>query len=93
MKMLSITLTAAAMFAAACQPTASTNTQQNAALTGAVTGAALGAAVSKGNDRVKGALIGGAVGAAAGTLIGQAQTPGDCVYRDSYGRTLIAPCG
>ncbi|HMO09527.1 MAG TPA: YMGG-like glycine zipper-containing protein [Paracoccaceae bacterium] len=72
--------------AAAC-----TTTDQNAAL-GALGGAAVGAAVSSPSDRTQGALIGAAVGVAASTLIGPAQRAGQCLYRDSSGRTFEAPC-
>ncbi|MCX8508943.1 MAG: glycine zipper 2TM domain-containing protein [Rhodobacteraceae bacterium] len=81
------------LFFAACQPMnqGTDQTTQNAVL-GAAAGAALGAAVSGGNDRVKGALIGGTVGAVAATLIGRSSTPGQCIYRDAYGRKIMAPC-
>lgn len=71
---------------AACTPT------DQATLGGAATGAVLGAAVSGDNDKAKGAIIGGAVGAVAGNMIGQANTPNDCIYQDSYGRRYVAPC-
>lgn len=71
---------------AACTPTDQTT------LGGAATGAVLGAAVSSDKDRAKGAIIGGAVGAVAGNMIGQANTPNDCIYQDSYGRRYVAPC-
>ncbi|MEF3046989.1 glycine zipper 2TM domain-containing protein [Pseudotabrizicola sp. L79] len=64
---------------------------QNAAL-GGITGAAVGAAVSSDSDRTKGALIGAAVGVAASTLIGPANTPGQCYYRDANGNRFIAAC-
>ncbi len=66
--------------------------QDRATGTGALAGAVLGAAVSDDGDRVEGALIGGAAGAIAGNLIGQAQTPGDCIYTDAYGNRYVAPC-
>lgn len=75
------------MLAAACQ------TQQDRSVaTGALAGAALGAAVSDDDDRLEGAIIGGTAGAVAGALIGQANTPGDCVYQDAYGNRYVAPC-
>ncbi len=74
----------ATAFLSACE-----TTEQNAAA-GGLAGAAIGATVAD-ND-VKGAVIGGALGAAAGTLISEAQKPGECVYRDSYGREYIADC-
>jgi outer membrane lipoprotein SlyB len=71
---------------AACTPA-----EQRTAI-GTLGGAAVGAAVSSGDDRAKGALVGAAVGAAAATLIGPAQTAGQCVYRDQYGRQYTAAC-
>lgn len=71
---------------AACQAN-----EGNSTLTGAAAGAALGAAVSD-DDRLEGALLGGAAGAVAGNLLGQANTPGDCVYQDRYGRRYVADC-
>lgn len=71
-------------------PMWSTSTNQQTAA-GAAAGAAIGALASD-DDPLKGALIGGTVGAVAGTLIGRAQTPGDCVYRDGTGRQYVARC-
>ncbi|MEX1663215.1 YMGG-like glycine zipper-containing protein [uncultured Thioclava sp.] len=73
---------------AACQ----TTPQNQSAATGAAAGAVLGAAVSKDGDRIKGAALGAAAGGVAGALIGQANQPGQCRYRDAYGREYIAPC-
>lgn len=75
-----------ALSLAACTPA-----QQTAAV-GAVGGAAVGAALSSDKDRKKGALIGAVVGTAAATLLGPASKPGQCRYRDSYGREYIAAC-
>ena len=61
-------------------------------LTGAATGAALGAAVAGDDDRVRGAVIGGAAGAVAGNLVGRANSPGDCIYRDQNGNRYVAEC-
>lgn len=72
--------------------TAACGTPEQSAMAGAVTGAALGAAVSDSDDREKGALIGAAAGLTAGVLIGNSSKPGDCIYRDAYGRRYIAPC-
>ncbi|KEO53174.1 YMGG-like glycine zipper-containing protein [Thioclava indica] len=79
---------------AACQGTQGYqgNSQNRSAATGAVAGAVLGAAVSKDGDRIKGAALGAAAGGVAGALIGQANQPGQCRYRDAYGREYIAPC-
>lgn len=68
---------------AACTPT------EEGAVIGAVAGGAVGAAVGD----TEGALVGAAVGGAAGALIGRAsERPGQCYYRDSYGRRYIADC-
>jgi uncharacterized membrane protein len=77
----------AALGLAACVGTPGQNTT-----VGALSGAALGAAVSDDDDRVQGALTGAAVGAIAGTLIGQANQPGKCYYRDANGNRFIANC-
>ncbi len=84
LKMLALPLMALSL--AACQTEG-----QNAAL-GALGGAAVGAAVSSDDDRTTGALVGAAVGVAASTLIGPAQTQGQCYYRDQYNRRFIAAC-
>lgn len=60
--------------------------------TGAAAGALIGAAVADDDDRLEGAILGGAAGAVAGNLIGRANTPGDCVYRDQYGNRYVADC-
>lgn len=60
-------------------------------MAGAVGGAAVGAVVDE-DEPIRGAVIGTAAGAALGSLIGRADTPGDCVYRDQYGNRYIAPC-
>ena len=79
-------LPAVALTLAACTPA-----EQNLAI-GTVGGAAVGAAVSSGDDRAKGALVGAVVGATAATLLGPAQTAGNCRYRDQYGNEYIAAC-
>jgi hypothetical protein len=70
---------------------ACSQTERGAAI-GGLGGAAVGAAVASPGVEAEGALIGGAVGALAGALIGRANEPGDCVYRDRYGRRYIARC-
>jgi hypothetical protein len=70
---------------------ACSQTERGAAI-GGLGGAAVGAAVASPGVRAEGALIGGAVGALAGALIGRASEPGDCLYRDRYGRRYIARC-
>ena len=68
---------------AACTPT------EEGAVIGAVAGGAVGAAVGD----TEGALVGAAVGGVAGALIGRAsEQPGQCYYRDAYGRRYIAAC-
>lgn len=86
MKKLLLVLPLAALSLSACQ-----TTDQNAAA-GALGGAALGAALSSEQDRTTGALIGAAVGVAGSTLIGPATQPGQCYYRDSYGRKVLGAC-
>lgn len=73
-------------------PLAACQTPEQNAAAGALAGAAVGAAVSSDSDRTKGALIGAAVGVAASTLIGPANAPGQCYYRDAYGNRYIAAC-
>jgi hypothetical protein len=69
---------------------ACTMADQKTAAAGA-TGAVIGAAVSDDN-RLAGAALGAAAGVAAWTLLGPAEKPGDCLYRDAQGRRVIAPC-
>lgn len=66
-----------------------TATERGAAY-GGLAGAAIGGAAT---GEWEGAAVGGAVGAATGALIGAARDrPGECVYRDRYGRRYIARC-
>ena len=88
MKTLLPLLPVAALSLAACTPT----TADQSTLLGAAGGAAVGYAVSGDGDKGKGALLGAAVGAVAGNLIGKANNPGECYYRDSYGNRYIAAC-
>lgn len=67
---------------------ACTQTEKGAAI-GAGTGAVIGG-VATGN--VRGAAVGAAVGGVAGALIGNANEPGRCLYRDRYGRRYEAAC-
>ena len=65
---------------------ACTATERGAGV-GAATGAVIGG-VATGN--VRGAAVGAAVGGVAGALIGNVQDqPGQCYYRDRYGRRYI----
>lgn len=79
-----IVLVALLMALGACSQT------EKGAAVGGLGGAAIGAAVA--NDPVEGAVVGGAVGAVAGALIGRANEPDRCRYRDRYGRVYIARC-
>ena len=65
--------------------TGCTQTERGAAL-GATSGAIIGGVIS--ND-VRGAAIGAAIG---GTLGAVAAQPGQCYYRDRYGRRFIDDC-
>lgn len=67
---------------------ACTQTEKGAGI-GAASGAIIGG-VATGN--VRGAAVGAAVGGVAGALIGRANEPGRCYYRDRYGRRYIADC-
>jgi uncharacterized protein YcfJ len=69
---------------ASCTPT-----QQGAGI-GAASGAVIGGVAT---DSVRGAAIGAAAGGLAGALIGNvAEQPGQCYYRDRYGRRYIDDC-
>tara|TARA_R110002020_G_scaffold134895_5_gene301271 strand:+ start:3326 stop:3805 length:480 start_codon:yes stop_codon:yes gene_type:complete len=66
-----------------------TQTEQGAAI-GAGTGAVIGG-IATGD--VRGAAVGAAIGGVSGALIGSvAQQPGQCYYRDRYGRRYIDDC-
>lgn len=69
---------------ASCTPT-----QQGAGI-GAASGAIIGGAVT---GNVRGAAVGAAIGGVSGALIGRvAEQPGQCYYRDEYGRRYIDDC-
>jgi len=72
---------------------ACTTQEQQRGATGAVVGGVGGALIGQavGGD-TESTLIGAAVGATAGALLGAATTPGQCRYRDAYGREYIAAC-
>ena len=79
-----ILITCIGLSLAAC-----TATERGAGV-GAATGAVVGG-VATGN--VRGAAVGAAVGGVAGALIGNvADRPGQCYYRDQYGRRYIDRC-
>jgi Glycine zipper len=66
-----------------------TATERGAGI-GAGTGAVIGG-LATGN--VRGAAVGAAVGGVSGALIGSvAEQPGQCYYRDRYGRRYIDNC-
>lgn len=66
-----------------------TQTEKGAAI-GAASGAIIGGAIS---GDVRGAAIGAAAGGIGGALIGSvADQPGQCYYRDRYGRRYISDC-
>lgn len=66
-----------------------TQTEQGAAI-GAGTGAVIGG-LATGNAR--GAAVGAAIGGVSGALIGSvSEQPGQCYYRDRYGRRYIDDC-
>lgn len=70
---------------------ACSQTEQGAAI-GGVSGAVIGSAVASPGNRAEGALVGGAVGAVAGALIGRANEPNRCYYRDRYGQRYVDRC-
>ena len=67
---------------------ACTQTERGASI-GAVSGGIIGG-VATGN--VRGAAVGAGIGGVAGALIGNANEPGRCVYRDRNGRRYTAAC-
>ncbi|MFJ6326256.1 MULTISPECIES: glycine zipper domain-containing protein [Rhizobium] len=69
---------------ASCTPT-----EQGAGI-GAASGAIIGGAVT---GNVRGAAVGAAIGGVSGAVIGSVQEqPGQCYYRDRYGRRYIDDC-
>lgn len=66
-----------------------TQTEKGAAV-GAAGGAILGGAIT---GNVRGAAVGAAIGGVSGAVIGNvSQQPGQCYYRDRYGRRYIDDC-
>ncbi|MEB2847688.1 hypothetical protein GAO09_17590 [Rhizobiales bacterium RZME27] len=66
-----------------------TQTEKGAGI-GAASGAVIGG-LATGN--VRGAAVGGAIGGVAGAVIGNvSEQPGQCYYRDRYGRRYIDSC-
>jgi phage tail tape-measure protein len=79
-----IALVLVGLMAASC-----TQTEKGAGI-GAVSGAIIGGAVT---GNVRGAAVGAAIGGVAGGVIGHvADQPGQCYYRDRYGRRYIDAC-
>ncbi|MBD8555521.1 hypothetical protein IFT84_13495 [Rhizobium sp. CFBP 8762] len=57
---------------------------------GAASGAILGGAIT---GNVRGAAVGAALGGVTGAVIGNVnEQPGQCYYRDRYGRRFIDDC-
>lgn len=72
--------------------TGCTTTDQNTA-TGAGIGAAAGGIIGGATTGTAGgALAGAAIGGVTGAMIGAASSPGNCYYRDHYGRRYVADC-
>ncbi|MBB4184071.1 MULTISPECIES: glycine zipper domain-containing protein [Sinorhizobium] len=67
---------------------ACTATERGAGI-GAASGAIIGGAAT---GNVRGAAVGAGIGGVAGALIGRANEPGYCYYRDQYGRRYTARC-
>ncbi len=79
-----IALVLVALLVASC-----TQTEKGAGI-GAASGAIIGGAVT---GNVRGAAVGAAIGGVSGALIGHAtEQPGQCYYRDRYGRRYIDRC-
>ncbi|WP_377293919.1 glycine zipper domain-containing protein [Rhizobium sp. SG2393] len=70
-------------------PLAACSQTERGAGIGAVSGGIIGGAVT---GNVRGAAVGAAVGGVAGALIGNANEPGRCYYRDRYGRRYVDAC-
>lgn len=81
-KILALLLVSAAL--ASC-----TATEKGAGI-GAASGAVIGGLAT---GDVRGAAVGAAVGGVGGALIGSvSEQPGQCYYRDRYGRRYIDDC-
>lgn len=84
MKRTSLLLLLAALSVAGCTPT------ERGAGIGAASGAIIGGAIT---GNVRGAAVGAAIGGVTGAVIGNvAGRPGQCYYRDRYGRRYIDTC-
>jgi len=82
-------LAACAIVALPLTGVAGCTTTETGAAVGAGAGAVIGGATT---GTTQGALAGAAIGGVTGALIGRAATPGDCVYRDQFGRQFVARC-
>ncbi|MCO6184922.1 YMGG-like glycine zipper-containing protein [Rhizobium sp. L1K21] len=78
-----IALVFVALTAVSCSQT------EKGAATGAAAGAIVGGIVG---GNVQGAAIGAAIGGVGGALLGAANEPGRCYYRDRYGREYVDAC-
>lgn len=79
-----IALALVGLAVASCTPT------ERGAGIGAASGAIIGGAVT---GNVRGAAVGAAIGGISGAVIGSvANQPGQCYYRDRYGRRYIDHC-
>jgi Rickettsia 17 kDa surface antigen. len=66
-----------------------TQTEKGAAI-GAASGAIIGGAIT---GNVRGAAVGAAIGGVSGAVIGHvSEQPGQCYYRDRYGRRYVDAC-
>ncbi len=70
-------------------PLAACTATERGASVGAVSGGIIGGAVT---GNVRGAAVGAAIGGVGGALIGSANEPGRCVYRDRYGKRYVDQC-
>lgn len=66
-----------------------TQTEKGATI-GAASGAIIGGAIT---GDVRGAAVGAAIGGVSGAVIGHvSEQPGQCYYRDRYGRRYVDSC-
>lgn len=78
-----------ALILVALAVTSCSQTEKGAAI-GAAGGAILGGAIT---GDVRGAAVGAAIGGVTGAVIGHVnEQPGQCYYRDRYGRRYIDDC-
>ncbi|OJF96465.1 YMGG-like glycine zipper-containing protein [Pararhizobium antarcticum] len=78
-----------ALILVALAATSCTQTEKGAGI-GAVSGAIIGGAIT---GNVRGAAVGAAIGGVSGAVIGNvSEQPGQCYYRDRYGRRYVDDC-